>query len=584
MLGNPIDTFVPLWIPHFFEDGTGAARGPAVKFGVSEWLISVSFIASSESPQLKWNPKRHPAMANEGNQAGEKPCPDCGEMVRPNSVRCWNCGGFMRKDMAVKYQQMQLNPKPLTYLEMSEKDMGALPLAGDDDDDFELTVPLAQSMAFTIPPIRTFPSSGQVRIEPPSDTSDLPGLVPSPLMPLGELGASLSFSPLPSLTPTGPSAKSERPKSEDDALFDMVTQDVSESEQRKKKRRPNSMAGGVRTAAGGFIIYCPYGCRFEVKDSYRGMQGKCPRCRAPFMVPVDPPDYSVSKKTADVAAGAAAAGGPPDAAGAFSGWMKDLHQHTFSPDKLKLKADSLLKEFAEYDVAFSADQMLIVNIAKKGGGGMFGGGGDKKKAEARDAMLQHLKDGKPIPEIPGADKQVFTVEQIRHLRVVQPVANRAESLFAGVPVFGTGRIAVHLPYSDDPKALPQYLSFSLSEFRTFAKALQERFGIEGFGVHCGAPLEDAFDEFTCHALNSPIRVLKNLDYYKSDPSFKLATVGYKCGSCSLTLSEPGRAKDNLGGKDGKGMAKAKCPKCQQKFGDNPLMSFAPLTAADARPA
>ena len=490
----------------------------------------------------------------------------------------------MRKDMAVKYQQMQLNPKPLTYLEMSENDMGALPLAGDDDDDFELTVPVAQSMAFTIPPIRPSTSSGQVRIEPPSDTSDLPGLMPSPLMPQGGLGASPALSPLPSLTTPGALAKSERPKSEDDALFDLVTQDVSESEQRKKKRRPNSLAGGVRTAAGGFIIYCPYGCRFEVKESHRGMQGKCPRCRAPFMVPVDPPDYSASKKTPEVTAGAAAAAGPPDTAGAFSSWMKDLHLHTFSPDKLKLKADSLLKEFTEYDVAFSADQLLIVNIAKKGGGGMFGGGGDKKKPEARDAMLQHLKDGKPIPEIPGADKQVFSVEQVRQMRVVQPVANRAESLFAGVPVFGTGRIAVHLPYSDDPNALPQYLSFSLSEFRNFAKALHERFGIEGFGASSGAPLEDAFDEFTCHALNSPFRALKNLDYYKNDPTVKLAAVGYKCGSCSLTVSEPGRAKDNLGGKDGKGMAKAKCPKCQQKFGDNPLLSFAPPVAPDVKPA
>lgn len=526
-------------------------------------------------------------MTNEGNQAGEKPCPDCGEMVRPNSVRCWNCGGFMRKDMAVKYQQMQLNPKPLTYLEMSENDMGALPLAGDDDDDFELSVPMTQSMAFTIPPITPAASTGQVRIEPPTDTSDLPALALSPLTPLGGVSsaAAESLSPLPSLMPAGSApAKSDRPKSDDDALFEMVTQDVSESEQRRKKRRPNSMAGGVRTAAGGFIIYCPYGCRFEVKDSHRGMQGKCPRCRAPFFVPVDPPDYSASKKAAEAAAGAAAGqAGPADASGAFSGWMKDLHLHTVSPDKLKLKVDSLLKEFAEYDVGFSNDQMLIVNIAKKGGGGLFGGGGgDKKKAEARDAMLLHLKEGKPIPEIPGTDKQVFTAEQVQQMRVVQPVANRGESLFAGVAVFGTGRIAVQMPFSDDPQALPQYLSFSLSEFRVLAKTLQERFGLVGFGAGCGAPLEDAFDEFPCHqSMNAPFKVLRNLDYYKIDPAFKLATVGYKCGSCSLTISEAGRAKDNLGGKDGKAMAKTKCPKCQQKFGDNPLLSFAPPVAADA---
>lgn len=489
----------------------------------------------------------------------------------------------MRKDMAVKYQQMQLNPKPLTYLDTEEQNLGALPSAGqaddDDDDDFELTVP----MSFSIPSIAPSSSSGQVRIEPPQDTSDLPTLVPSPLQASGSGHDSEALSPLPSLTPPTAPEKSDRPKSEDDALFDMVTQDVSESEQRKKKRRPNGMAGGVRTLTGGFIIYCPYGCRFEVKESHRGMQGKCPRCRAPFMVPIDPPDYSVSKKTAEAGPSAAGSTGPSDAAGAFSGWLKDLHLHSFSPDKLKLKADSLLKEFVEYDVAFSADQMLIVNIAKKGGG-MFSGGGDKKKTEARDAMLQHLRDGKPFSEIPGADKQVFSVEQVRQLRVVQPVANRAESLFAGVPVFGAGRIAVHLPYSDDPNALPQYLSFSLSEFRSFAAALQNRFGIEGFGASNGVPLEDAFDEYPCHSTKSPIRVLRHLDFYKNDPSFKLATVGYKCGSCSLTLSEAGRAKDNLGGKDGKGMAKAKCPKCQQKFGDHPLLSLAAPESPDASPA
>jgi hypothetical protein len=521
-------------------------------------------------------------MANEGNQAGEKPCPDCGEMVRPNSVRCWNCGGFMRKDMAVKYQQMQANPKPLTYLDGSEPQSDAVTPTSDDDDDYELSIPLAQSMTFTIPPISAPAPTGPVVISPPQDTSDLPSLATSPLSQPAVTDAADELAPLPSLTPETSALRTERPKSEDDALFDLVTQDLSESEQRRRKRRPNgTLSGGVRTASGGFIIHCPYGCRFEVKESHRGMQGKCPRCRAPFIVPVDPPDYSVSKKAGD-GAGAAAPTGPADAAGAFSSWLKDLHLHSFSPDKLKLKADSLLKEFVEYDVAFSSDQMLLVNIAKKGGG-MFGSG-DKKKPEAREAMLQHLRDGKPLAELPGSDRQVFTVDQISQLRVVQPVVNRAESLFAGIPVFGSGRIAVLLPFSDDPNAFPQYLSFSLSEFRAFSAVLQSRFGIERLGASNGVPLEDAFDEFPCHSTKAPIRVLRSFEYYKNDPSFKLATVGYKCGSCSLTLSEAGRAKDNLGGKDGKGMAKAKCPKCQQKFGDNPLISLAESIATETAAA
>lgn len=505
------------------------------------------------------------------NEPAEKPCPDCGEMVRPNSVRCWNCGGFMRKDMAVKYQQMQMNPKPMGHLEMPQMDTGNLTLAGDDDDDFELSVPMNQSVAFTIPPltpVTAAPPAGQVRIEPPKETSDIPALA----SPLG--GAVVEpLSPIPSLAPEGAKpTKSERPKTEDDALLDLVTQDINETAARRKKR--NTMVGGVRTASGGFIIYCPYGCRFEVKDSNRGMSGKCPRCKAPFIVPVDPPDYSASKKAAAAASGATAdatSAKPNDAAGAYSGWMKDLHLHTVSPDKLKLKADSLLKEFTEYDVAFSSDGLLLVNVAKKGGG-LFGGG-DKKKQEARDAMLQALKDGKSLAELVVADKQTFTTEQVRQLRVVQPVANRGESMFAGIPVFGSGRIAVHLPYTDDAThALPQYLSFSLSEFRTFAKALQA-FGIENFGGESGAPVTDSYDVAECHITKTPIRILRNLDYYKADPNFKLIKAGFKCGACSLTISEAGRAKDNLGGKDGKAIAKQKCPKCQQKMGDNPLMSL-----------
>lgn len=487
--------------------------------------------------------------------AAEKPCPDCGEMVRPNSVRCWNCGGFMRKDMAVKYQQMQMNPKPLGYLDISDKDLKALPLAGDDGDDFELSVPMTQSTSFSMPP-----AAAPV---PGASPDEIPSLGISPLSSLTEANA-----PLPSLDSDKPTTKSERPKSDDDAFFDMVKEESAETAKRRKQR---PMVGGVRTASGGFIIYCPYGCRFEVKDSHRGMQGRCPRCKAPFIVPVDPPDYSISKKPD--ATTATASTGPADAAGAFSGWLKDLHLHTVAPDKLKLKADSLLKEFTEYDVAFSADQLLVVNLAKKSGG-LFGGG-DKKKSEAREAMLQHLKDGKPLAELTATDKQTFSADQVRQMRVVQPVANRAESMFAGIAIFGSGRIAVMMPYSDDPNALPQYLSFSLTEFRAFASALQLYYGMENFGGDSGAPVADAYDTHACSSTNAPIQALRNLEYYKADTTIKLAPVGYQCGACKLTISEAGRAKDQLGGKDGKGMAKQKCPKCQQKMGDNPLMGFAP---------
>jgi hypothetical protein len=39
------------------------------------------------------------------------------------------------------------------------------------------------------------------------------------------------------------------------------------------------------------------------------------------------------------------------------------------------------------------------------------------------------------------------------------------------------------------------------------------------------------------------------------------------------VSEAGRAKENLGGKGGKAIAKAKCPKCTNKFGGQKLFTL-----------
>ena len=55
-----------------------------------------------------------------------------------------------------------------------------------------------------------------------------------------------------------------------------------------------------------------------------------------------------------------------------------------------------------------------------------------------------------------------------------------------------------------------------------------------------------------------------------DPTVELVLSGYKCDKCAVVMSEEGRSRDKFGGKDGKGIAKTKCPKCAQKFGSNPL--------------
>ena len=451
----------------------------------------------------------------------ENPCPDCGEMVRINSLRCWNCGAFMNKDVELKYMQMQANPKTPLYSELPE---GAAVSYEASDDDFELSVPMST-------PSDTAPAP----TESPAEGGEPAGQAPAESSGAGE-GDDVAHS-----VATG-----------GDALLDIAMQEESESRQRRKGRR---RTGGMRTPGGGLIIFCPYGCRIEVKEQHRGMTGRCPQCRAPFVVPVDPPNF---KSEVEETAGTEAK------SGGFDPWLIDLNLHSVNPEKLKLKANSLAKEFSPADFGFSDEQLLVALLPKKSGG-LFGG----EKGTPRDAMLEHLKAGKSLDELPVASKHLFSTADLSQLKVVQPTANRADSIFHGIPVFGEGRIAIQLPITEESSdAL--YVSLGLTQFWDFAKAIEDHFGITGLGAGCGIPPEHVYTNYRCHYTDTPIKALENLEYYNADPTVELALAGYRCGACGLAVCEEGRKKEALGGKAGKGIAKAKCPKCGSKMGDNPL--------------
>ena len=145
-------------------------------------------------------------------------------------------------------------------------------------------------------------------------------------------------------------------------------------------------------------------------------------------------------------------------------------------------------------------------------------------------------------------------------------------MFAGISVFGEGRIAVRLPKREGCTN-PEFLSYTLSDFRRLSRILGEFYGVKDFGVDTGVPLKDVFSERFCHYTDAPLRILENIEFYKNDPGVKLKLIGYKCAGCGLVVSEEARAKENLGGKDGKKIAKTKCPKCQKLFGDLPQYGF-----------
>jgi hypothetical protein len=146
-------------------------------------------------------------------------------------------------------------------------------------------------------------------------------------------------------------------------------------------------------------------------------------------------------------------------------------------------------------------------------------------------------------------------------------------MFAGIDVFGVGRIAVRLPDDSESKTI-DFLSFSLSEFRRLSERLEELFGMTAFGADVGVPLKDKLSELTCHYNEeTTMTVVEEVAYYEADESYEVTRVGCRCEGCGLIVSEDARKKEKIGGKSGKGIAKAVCPKCKRRFGDNPLFEI-----------
>ena len=100
------------------------------------------------------------------------------------------------------------------------------------------------------------------------------------------------------------------------------------------------------------------------------------------------------------------------------------------------------------------------------------------------------------------------------------------------------------------------------------------YGIADFGADVGVPLEDTFSERTCHYNEeTTMTVVEDATYYSADETYSVTVVGHRCESCGLVVSSDARKKEKIGGKSGKGMAKAVCPKCKRLFGENPLYSI-----------
>ena len=153
-------------------------------------------------------------------------------------------------------------------------------------------------------------------------------------------------------------------------------------------------------------------------------------------------------------------------------------------------------------------------------------------------------------------------------------------MFAGVPVFGDGRIAIFLPIPSED-GLQAYCSQGLTTFRKLHEVLKTNFRLELPATENGVPDAERSDSLNCFINQSRVESVRNLSYYRQDPAFELELSGYRCKSCTAVISEEGRKKNKLGGANGKGIAKAKCPKCSGKMGEELLYRIKKSPVADA---
>ena len=350
---------------------------------------------------------------------------------------------------------------------------------------------------------------------------------------------------------------------------------------------------GLKISGDKILLHCPAGHPVKVARKHGGKVGRCPHpgCGLRYLVPdipLDPEELAAEVESATGAAGVApvaAPAGPPDelAAGQFTRYIADVRMHTVIPAKVKPKAGSQAKAFRPADLALSPDSLLVLTL--EGKKGMFGMGGQKPDA-IRTTIRETLAADEPDLSSLPAPHLLLAGENAAEVAVEYPTSLPHESKFGGEPVFGSGRIALRLPRTggeadaDQPpeKQEATFLSLTLSQFRRFAAAMNEFGFAPGSGNRYGAdtpiPLTDDAPVHTGHYTDAEVPELPRPDLYLADDSMKAVISGYRCVSCGLIVSEDGRNKEKLGGANGKGLAKAKCPKCGETFGNQPLYKLA----------
>lgn len=470
-------------------------------------------------------------------------CTECGESVRTGLVRCWNCNAFMREDVAQRYAEMTAQPQAIIFSDIPiEQRTEMMPARGDggvfdadDDDDGGFSL---QENEFEL-------SAGAI-----APAAEVPAQAAKPQAPAAEQPADTGQSDEQKLQKKA----AEPAEEQEDDLFKIAVADERETRKRKRQKLQDARRQKI-------LLPCTCGAWIRVHTDQAGRVVKCRKCKTPVVVP----ELKQKKK-----------GRKKESAPQIRiSWLDDVRLHEVQPTDVVLKPGSLEKSFGVADLVFHESGLYVIRYAAPAKKSLFSRGGDGPPAveEQRKLAAQHIKKSGAITSIPHGDLQPIPADQIEKLLLVQPVREASASMFAGVDVFGEGQIGVHLPV-EGTDGEQRFLSFPISGYRKFDQLLQRQFERSLDAESNGVPKEEKYDTYKCHFSEMPVKGVRDVVYYQNDPAFELELAGHVCTTCNAAVTEEARAKKKLGGGAGKGLAKAKCPKCSNKFGDKKAWNIA----------
>lgn len=484
------------------------------------------------------------------------PCRSCGEANQIGLVRCWNCSAFLREDIQEAYYAMLRSQREVVYsqpgshAEHQERQKPSQPGGSnsggddDDDDDFELS----ENYRLNHPDEEDASGTYRITDSPEDEAASSNGS--------GSEAAAQPKSEADQDAAQNESGERRRPSQEDnadtedhsvatggDVLLDIALREEAEREKVRKRREAAIKQKQARRKGGKAEAGAGAGSSQESPSPERLAAQKKALARR-----------KAAKRKAE------------EKKKKFGVWLSDVRLHKVNPQKMKLKPGCEEKQFEPVDVGCSSAGVIVVSLAKKPAFALF----SKSKSdpeETRKEVRAHLETEKAIKDVPAPEHEFLEGDAIGQIKVVQPAAYVHESMFAGVPVFGEGRIAVRLPVqSDSPEH--RFLSFWLTEFRKFSQAMEKLLGIKDLGHLEGVPLTDPVLDLSCQYSEEALKAIdpEAIKFFEADPEIKLELIGRRCEGCGIAISEDARRKEKIGGLNGKSIAKAKCPKCEKKFG------------------